>query len=374
MQTKEILSVDGRISEAFFDLLKEKPCKKITVSELTKKSGVNRSTFYRHYTDIFDLFEKTCDAVIADTVNTQEKIPPEKSKRYIESLCISYYEAATRNVEIIGVLYKSNSEVRFLNKVRRVWCDNILSKMKAFDIKSDRDLFLHVDKAAVYFILKLLIPLSVNSEYIFDKYVFDIYDNSTFDFSNNLLEDMMLLQHKSDFSSDLFRVAINFWSKTTDKVAPFSVKELCESAYISRSLFYTKYKGIYEFINEMAIIGLALLSRFILDCALKEIGKSKDAFSYIHLNESFIAAFKTCLNSDDRSPFIFEVYRTTHKYFFDYIKNLKGEQYVEQNYKELEKYIFASAYNIIESLISQNEEDFAIRLSGCDAIRKAMDF
>jgi AcrR family transcriptional regulator len=39
------------IKEAFIQLLATKSLEDITISQLTKKAGVNRSTFYLHYLD-----------------------------------------------------------------------------------------------------------------------------------------------------------------------------------------------------------------------------------------------------------------------------------------------------------------------------------
>ena len=39
-------------------LLKEKGINEITVTELTEQVDINRSTFYLHYRDIYDMMEK----------------------------------------------------------------------------------------------------------------------------------------------------------------------------------------------------------------------------------------------------------------------------------------------------------------------------
>ena len=46
------------IEDSFLELLKAKPLTKITVTEVCQKAGINRATFYKHYLDIPDLFEK----------------------------------------------------------------------------------------------------------------------------------------------------------------------------------------------------------------------------------------------------------------------------------------------------------------------------
>ena len=51
---------------ALISLLKEKPFDYITVSEICKKAGVNRSTFYLHYETIGDLLEETTRYILDD--------------------------------------------------------------------------------------------------------------------------------------------------------------------------------------------------------------------------------------------------------------------------------------------------------------------
>lgn len=43
--------------DVFCELYQQKPIEKITVQELTKLSGYNRSTFYQYFHDIYDLLE-----------------------------------------------------------------------------------------------------------------------------------------------------------------------------------------------------------------------------------------------------------------------------------------------------------------------------
>lgn len=49
----------NNIHQVFFKLLKEKPISRITVSEICQQCHINRSTFYKHYADPYDLLEKT---------------------------------------------------------------------------------------------------------------------------------------------------------------------------------------------------------------------------------------------------------------------------------------------------------------------------
>ena len=48
-----------KIEKAFIEMLQTREIKQITVSDIIKATGLNRSTFYANYLDIFDLADKT---------------------------------------------------------------------------------------------------------------------------------------------------------------------------------------------------------------------------------------------------------------------------------------------------------------------------
>ncbi len=56
-RTKSYQKADEAITQAFFKLLENNDFDKITVSQIIKKAGVNRSTFYRHYVDKYEILE-----------------------------------------------------------------------------------------------------------------------------------------------------------------------------------------------------------------------------------------------------------------------------------------------------------------------------
>ena len=53
-----IEKTERSIVRAFLKLRAEKPLEKIRVKELCEKAEINKSTFYAHYRDIFDLSEQ----------------------------------------------------------------------------------------------------------------------------------------------------------------------------------------------------------------------------------------------------------------------------------------------------------------------------
>ncbi|PJM73828.1 hypothetical protein CS006_01240 [Bifidobacterium primatium] len=55
-----------KMQEAFWRLLEQKPYPKITVSDITRTSGLNRTAFYYHYTNIAELAEDAIAAIYED--------------------------------------------------------------------------------------------------------------------------------------------------------------------------------------------------------------------------------------------------------------------------------------------------------------------
>lgn len=54
------------IRRALMSLLAQKPIQSISVKELCELAGINRSTFYAHYTDLHDLLQQIEDEMFAD--------------------------------------------------------------------------------------------------------------------------------------------------------------------------------------------------------------------------------------------------------------------------------------------------------------------
>lgn len=97
-------NADKKLMVAFFDLLETKSYEKITVAEIVEAAGLSRTTFYRYYTDVYDMYDKisvgVIDRIIAELAVTltvksisrserfqsfSEKL--EGQKRYIRLLC-----------------------------------------------------------------------------------------------------------------------------------------------------------------------------------------------------------------------------------------------------------------------------------------------
>ena len=78
---------DEAIYDAFFLVLKEKDLDKITVSDVIKRAGIVRSTFYNHYENIPDLVTAIEDKTINDIFALMKTFHPKNDW----DICKSYY-------------------------------------------------------------------------------------------------------------------------------------------------------------------------------------------------------------------------------------------------------------------------------------------
>lgn len=83
----------ARIEKAFVELLQEKELENITVSEICKRSDINRSTFYANFIDIYDLAEKIVFHLWEDFLSLySDGIEYKKSRMDFTRLFVHIYE------------------------------------------------------------------------------------------------------------------------------------------------------------------------------------------------------------------------------------------------------------------------------------------
>ena len=74
------------------ELLCEKSIREITVKELVERADINRSTFYLHYSDVYDMMEKIENGLVDDIEKLIEAHPVspfnEKSFPFIEDIFV----------------------------------------------------------------------------------------------------------------------------------------------------------------------------------------------------------------------------------------------------------------------------------------------
>ncbi len=100
------------MNQALLLLLEKKDLEFITVTEITKKAGVNRSTFYLHYDNIYELLEETIENLNKKFINSfaLKSLPEIKSKNdaflITNEQLIPYLRFVRQNKRVLKLIHQ----------------------------------------------------------------------------------------------------------------------------------------------------------------------------------------------------------------------------------------------------------------------------
>ena len=143
------------LKEAIVRILQQKPLKKITITELCEEAGINRITFYRHYTTPHDVLEDMGRDMFKDILKNLERPNSlDDFERYIEDMCTYLYERS----DTVLLLLRQNSDLEafdFIQKLYSTLMDEYqnLPELKGFD-KEDLRLMTTYFGGGGYFLLR----------------------------------------------------------------------------------------------------------------------------------------------------------------------------------------------------------------------------
>ncbi len=126
---RRVRKTEEQLVRGLTKLMKTKSIKNITVRELADEVDINRSTFYLHYKDIFDMVEKIENDLAANLISTLEEL---NNSHITQNILLDFledtFETIYSNSDLCSVLLSSNGDICFQQKLR-----NIIDT-KTFDI------------------------------------------------------------------------------------------------------------------------------------------------------------------------------------------------------------------------------------------------
>ncbi len=100
---KRIQKSKNSIINTFLEIRAKKPLEKITVTELCRKAEINKSTFYVHYHDIYDLSDQLENEVVDSIL--QSIWHPEKVFEEPEQFTCELFQAYQAKNSLIQILF-----------------------------------------------------------------------------------------------------------------------------------------------------------------------------------------------------------------------------------------------------------------------------
>jgi len=146
------------IKNSFMELLKDHPVNKITVKDVCEMAEINRATFYKHYTDCFDLLKRIEDEQIAELQQLIQESQhkniadifrkmfdkiKEDGDRYIT--LVSDNGDSTFPTRILNICYEQTNPFLNLSETKREWlyyfsacgCSGVLGRWINTGMKED---------------------------------------------------------------------------------------------------------------------------------------------------------------------------------------------------------------------------------------------
>lgn len=116
------------IKNSFLNLLRTTPLDKISVTKICTDAQINRITFYKHYLDIFDLYEQ----IVEEHLNETFAVFAEKADKYDlkKALQISYQDIYD-NPDKYALLFSENVSDKYKMKSMEL-CHRKLSELQIY--------------------------------------------------------------------------------------------------------------------------------------------------------------------------------------------------------------------------------------------------
>lgn len=121
-------------------LLQKKSIKEITVKELVEEVDINRSTFYLHYTDIYQMLESIEQELMDEISETMHTYPPDPMGKDGSYLFITQiFMILEENRDICCALLGPNGDIAFVNRIEKIIAKTVLDRLGNIFPKNIRD-------------------------------------------------------------------------------------------------------------------------------------------------------------------------------------------------------------------------------------------
>ena len=125
-----------KIQQSLLDLMKSKKFETITVNDITSLTDINRSTFYRHYVDKYEVLEKIEDNILFDIIEFHKNIIKNVKDQTLDTtfeirdyitVDNNFFNIFEKHLSTMHILMGENGSISFQNKLNS-------TMLKIFDI------------------------------------------------------------------------------------------------------------------------------------------------------------------------------------------------------------------------------------------------
>ncbi len=130
------------IMQAYSELLSTTPSEKITVTSIVNKAGLNRSTFYAHFScpnDVYKLLERKLVDELLDSIDS---IIFKGLLRDPEPLLQLVTDRIEKNMDYVKLMFIRYPMAEWMENIRDAVVDKLMSDMETADLYEERDMLM----------------------------------------------------------------------------------------------------------------------------------------------------------------------------------------------------------------------------------------
>ena len=128
---KRVIKTRRRLHTALLGLMKNKNIRDISVKELVEEARINRSTFYLHYDNIFDILEELETGFLENLeliLNRDYPVRPEETGGSF-SFVVDYMNLCFGNLPLFQALFGPNGDPAFREKIKTMLTDKVVERI-----------------------------------------------------------------------------------------------------------------------------------------------------------------------------------------------------------------------------------------------------
>ena len=140
------------LQDSLFELMEKKPITKITIKELCENADINRTTFYSHYRDQYDLLNKIEDEVLSWIKELLSNLIYKSNKDEKMKALEKIFQYVADNSKHLQILMSEQGNIDFQKKIFSLIyqeCGIFSSNEKDVDLGISEDYFIFAVNGSV---------------------------------------------------------------------------------------------------------------------------------------------------------------------------------------------------------------------------------
>lgn len=142
-EDRRVRKTKKAIQDVFCELTKEKRLNEITVKELCARADINKSTFYLHYRDIYDLAKSIQNILMQDICSVIDEYAYDEIIKKIPEVWDRIAKAHFRHSNDLGVLMGRVGMSPMVQELEHAIIDKIMDKFVAAGMKKNSEAYFH---------------------------------------------------------------------------------------------------------------------------------------------------------------------------------------------------------------------------------------